>query len=150
MPGLAGRAVTLRAQRQDAGSFDVIIVAFWYFAEALLPLVRASSPHTRFILDSIEKTLILIGAGGVIVFLCVLAAWRIGASGAQGGGAWGGLRKWIWDTGQVTHVPQEMYFGAGLSPLAADAASKGMWVAAVARRARARRAHRAAGRRGAS
>ena len=38
----------------ETGHFDVIIVAFWYLAEALLPLVRASSPNTRFILDSID------------------------------------------------------------------------------------------------
>ena len=38
----------------DVGGFDVVIVAFWYFAEALMPLIRTSAPQARIIIDSID------------------------------------------------------------------------------------------------
>jgi len=38
----------------ETGHFDLIIVAFWYLAESLLPLIRSSAPHTRVIVDSID------------------------------------------------------------------------------------------------
>ena len=38
----------------EAGEFDLVLVAFWYFAEALLPLVRAAAPEAHFVVDSID------------------------------------------------------------------------------------------------
>lgn len=38
----------------DLGQYDLVIVAFWHLAETLLPLVRACSPATRVIVDSID------------------------------------------------------------------------------------------------
>ena len=34
--------------------FDLAIVAFWYFAEALLPLLRTYTPRTRVLVDSVD------------------------------------------------------------------------------------------------
>ena len=34
--------------------FDLAIIAFWHYAEALRPIFRESSPHTRVIVDSID------------------------------------------------------------------------------------------------
>ena len=38
----------------EVAGFDLVIVAFWYFAEALMPLVRAHAPQARLIVDSID------------------------------------------------------------------------------------------------
>ncbi len=38
----------------ENGHFDLVLVAFWYVAERLLPMVRSCAPHTRFIVDSID------------------------------------------------------------------------------------------------
>lgn len=36
------------------GHFDVILVAFWHHAETYLPVIRARSPQTRVVIDSID------------------------------------------------------------------------------------------------
>jgi glycosyltransferase involved in cell wall biosynthesis len=38
----------------ENGHFDLVLVAFWYFAEQLMPIIRATSPLTRIIVDSID------------------------------------------------------------------------------------------------
>ena len=42
----------------ESGQFDLIIIAFWYCAEPLIPLIRSCSPHTRVIVDSIDVHLL--------------------------------------------------------------------------------------------
>lgn len=37
-----------------AGRFDLAILAFWYIAERYLPVIRALSPRTRVIVDSVD------------------------------------------------------------------------------------------------
>jgi glycosyltransferase involved in cell wall biosynthesis len=36
------------------GHFDVILLAFWHHAESYLPMIRAQSPHTHIVIDSID------------------------------------------------------------------------------------------------
>jgi glycosyltransferase involved in cell wall biosynthesis len=36
------------------GHFDLILLAFWHQAETYLPIIRAQSPHTRVVIDSID------------------------------------------------------------------------------------------------
>ena len=36
------------------GHFDVILLAFWHHAETYLPVIRAQSPQTRVVIDSID------------------------------------------------------------------------------------------------
>jgi glycosyltransferase involved in cell wall biosynthesis len=36
------------------GNFDVVIIAFWYLVESYLPIIRAVSPKTRIVADSID------------------------------------------------------------------------------------------------
>src|ERR1700749_1710732 len=36
------------------GHFDVILLAFWHHAETYLPIIRAHSPRTRVVIDSID------------------------------------------------------------------------------------------------
>ena len=38
----------------STGVYDLVLAAFWYQAERLLPLVRGLSPHTRFVVDSVD------------------------------------------------------------------------------------------------
>jgi glycosyltransferase involved in cell wall biosynthesis len=38
----------------STGHFDVILLAFWNYAENYLPIIRAQSPHTRVVIDSID------------------------------------------------------------------------------------------------
>src|SRR5438105_431427 len=38
----------------DRGQFDLAIFAFWYIAEQYLPDLRAISPNTRVVVDSID------------------------------------------------------------------------------------------------
>jgi O-antigen biosynthesis protein len=46
--------ITSKDELFGAGGFDVAIFAFWPVAEALLPAMRAASPGTRVIVDSID------------------------------------------------------------------------------------------------
>ena len=36
------------------GGYDLVLVAFWYLAEALLPLARLAAPNAHFVVDSID------------------------------------------------------------------------------------------------
>ena len=38
----------------EDGGFDLVMVAFWYFAEALIPLIRTYAPQARIIVASID------------------------------------------------------------------------------------------------
>src|SRR3954471_12176551 len=38
----------------SASQFDVALIAFWYMAERLLPIIRRSSPQTRVVVDSVD------------------------------------------------------------------------------------------------
>jgi glycosyltransferase involved in cell wall biosynthesis len=38
----------------STGHFDLVFVAFWRHAEQYLPLVRSLSPHSKFVIDSID------------------------------------------------------------------------------------------------
>lgn len=48
--GFSGEAIDLVRH----GRFDLAIVAFWYTAETLIPLIREVSPRTRVLLDSVD------------------------------------------------------------------------------------------------
>lgn len=36
------------------GRFDIAIIAFWYLAEAFIPIIRRASPSTRIVVDTID------------------------------------------------------------------------------------------------
>lgn len=41
-------------QLMATGHFDIILLAFWHHAEPYLSIIRAQSPHTRIVIDSID------------------------------------------------------------------------------------------------
>lgn len=76
-----------------------------------------------------ERFLLIGGVG--LILMCVLGAVVIGTSRAGGHGAWELLRARIWQTGQVTHVPQAVFNSAEFAAESAVATSRSLWLAAV-------------------
>lgn len=74
-----------------------------------------------------EKVLIACGGAGVLI-LVVAALWA-GASAGPDAGSWAGMRRWIWETRQVTHLPEETYFAADFAATAAKNTSRGLSIA---------------------
>ncbi|MEM7143988.1 MAG: hypothetical protein AAF591_02560 [Verrucomicrobiota bacterium] len=72
---------------------------------------------------------VVLGAALGVVFLWVLAV-LIGAGDAQTG-FWAGVRKSIWNKGDVTHIPEGVYFSDEVAKAAVHYSSSGFWMAGL-------------------